>query len=99
MAKRIYTIHARERVLEFIDAKDLDRLAQAACDAAEKSANWKKGEEFIYEIEEEPYVYPGHELSALIVIYESKSYEIRFYYGLMAETISDVCSWDRYSQE
>jgi hypothetical protein len=90
-----YTIHARARVLEFVPENDLDRLAQQACAASEESPGWRPGEEFIFEIQEENYVYPGMELSALIVRHKGESYEVYYYDGPMAETISSHCSWDR----
>jgi hypothetical protein len=71
-----YTIHARERVLEFVAEHDLDRLAQHGCDAAAKSASWQPGEEFIFEIEDENYVHPGIESSVLIVHHRGESYEV-----------------------
>jgi hypothetical protein len=90
-----YTIHARARVLEFVPENDLDRLAQQACAAAEKTPGWRPGKEFIFDIEEENYVYPGMESSALIVRHKGESYEVCYYHGPMAETISAQCSWDR----
>jgi hypothetical protein len=95
MSRPKYTIHARERVREFIDETDLDRLAQAACEAAEKSDDWHPGEEFIFYIEEEDYVYPGVELSAFTVRHLGRSYEVLYYDGMMAETITANCSWDK----
>jgi hypothetical protein len=67
-----YTIHARTRVMEFVGERDLDRLAQQACVAAEGSQGWRPGEEFIFEIEDEDYVIPGVELSAFIVSVRNK---------------------------
>jgi hypothetical protein len=89
-----YSIRARARVLDFVAERDLDRFVQAACAAAEKSQGWRPGEEFSIEIEDENYVYPGMELSALIVFYKGDSYEVYYYHGPMAETISERCSWD-----
>jgi hypothetical protein len=93
-----YSIHARERVLEFFAEKELDRLVQLACAAAEKSRGWQAGEEFIFEIEEQQYAYPGIELSALIVCHKGATYKVFYYDGPMAETITANCSWDPYGQ-
>jgi hypothetical protein len=90
-----YSIHARERVIELVPEKDLDRFAQMACVAAEASPGWKPGEEFIFEIEEEGYVHPGMELSSLTVCHKGDHYEVYYYDGPMAETVSAHCSWDR----
>jgi hypothetical protein len=95
VTKKNYTIHARTRVLEFVVERDLDRLAQQACTAAEQSPSWCPGEEFIFEIEDEAYVIPGVELSAFIVCHKGESYEVFYYDGQMAETITARCSWDR----
>jgi hypothetical protein len=89
-----FAIHARERVAELVSEKDLDRLAQKAC-AAEAFPDWQPGEEFIFEIEDEAYVHPGVERSALIVRHKGTSYEVFYYDGPMAETITAHCSWDR----
>jgi hypothetical protein len=90
-----YSIHARERVRDFVAEEDLDRLALLACAAAEASDGWHRGAQFDFEIEEKRHVYPGMELSAFIVLHLGTHYELRFYYGPMAETISTTCSWDR----
>jgi hypothetical protein len=95
VTKKNYTIHARTRVLEFVAERDLDRLAQQACAAAEGSQGWRRGEEFIFEIEDEAYVIPEVELSAFIVRNQGESYEVFYYDGQMAETITEHCSWDR----
>ena len=95
VAKFKYSIHAREKVTEFVPDRDLDRLVQLACDAAENSKGWSQGGEFIFEIEEEDYVIDGIELSALIVSHKGNSYEVFYYDGAMAETITANCSWDR----
>jgi hypothetical protein len=95
VANLTYSIHARERVTEFVPDSDLDRLAQMACTAAENSQDWRPGEEFIFYIEEADYVYPETELSALIVCHKGASYEVFYYDGRMAETITANCSWDR----
>lgn len=95
MARLKYSIHARERVTEFVPDRDLDRLAQQACDVAEKSNGWSEGGEFLFEIVEENYVFDGIELSLLIVCHRGASYEVFYYDGGMAETITANCSWDR----
>jgi hypothetical protein len=92
MAILSYMIHARRRVLERVDEKDLNRWAHQACVAAEASPGWKPGEEFIYEIEES--ALPGVEWSAFTVRHTGVTYELFFYDGVMAETISEHCSWD-----
>jgi hypothetical protein len=89
------SIHARERVTEFITDRDLDRLAQLACAAAEASPGWQAGEEFVFPIKEEPYSRPGIASSAFIVCHQGTAYEIFYYDGLLAETITAHCSWDR----
>jgi hypothetical protein len=93
---RNYWIHARERVRELVPERDLDRLAQLACAAAEVSQGWQPGAEFVFEIEEEGYVDPGMELSAFIVCHKGAVYEVFYYDGPMAETITANCSWDRH---
>ena len=75
--------------------RDLDRLAQAACAAAAASPGWQAGAEFVFEIEDERYVIPGVERSAFVVHHNGASYEVFYYDGQMAETITDNCSWDR----
>ena len=59
------------------------------------SSGWRDGEEFIFEVEEEAYVTPGLESSALVVRHQGAGYEIFYYDGSLAETITDNCSWDR----
>ena len=93
-----YTIHARARVLELFAENDVDRLAQQACDAAAKFQGWGPGEEFVFEIKDEPYSYPGVEPSLVIVCHKADKYEVFFYHGPMAETIQEHCSWDVYKQ-
>ncbi len=95
MAKLECLIHARHRVTEFISENELDRLAQQACDAAEKSPGWQPGEEFIFEIEDEEHRVAEVEMSALIVCHKGTGYEVFYYDGMMAETIQNTCSWDR----
>jgi hypothetical protein len=95
VSKENYTIHARARVLEFVAERDLDRLAQQACAAAEGSQGWRPGEEVLFEIEDEEYMHPGVERSAFIVCHKGESYEVFYYDGQMAETITEHCSWDR----
>lgn len=96
VAKLNYSIHARERVVEFVLEEDLDRLAQQACDAAQNSPGWSPGQEYIFEIQEENYAHEGIEPSSLIVCHKGASYEVFYYDGVMAETITSNCSWDRY---
>jgi hypothetical protein len=95
MAMLNYSIHARERVTDFVAAGDLDRLAQLACAAAEQAPDWRPGDEFVFEIEEQQYIHPGIELSALIVCHRGATYEVFYYDGPMAEIITANCSWDR----
>ena len=90
-----YAVHARGRVLDFLTAAELDRLALLACAAAERSDGWAAGEEFIFELEEEPYFIPGIENSALVVAHRGADYEVSYYHGPLAETISDHPSWER----
>jgi hypothetical protein len=37
-------------------------------------------------------------LSAFLVFHQGTHYELRFYDGPMAETITPMCSWDRPGQ-
>jgi hypothetical protein len=90
-----YTVHARVRVLNFLPGTELDRLAGLACAAASRSDGWAAGAEFIYELEEEPYVIPGIENSALVVVHRGADCEVFYYDGPMAETITATPSWDR----
>jgi len=82
-----YIVSAREKVEGLLTASELDRLAQKAIVAAEQSSQWHPGEEFIFEIEEDAYVFPGIERSALIVRHMGTSYEILYYDGPSSETV------------
>ncbi len=96
MSEPRYTVHARWRVLEHLPAAELDRLALLACAAAERSAGWAAGEQFIFELEEEPYFIEGIENSALVVEHRGTNYEVSYYRGPMAETIGEhPPSWER----
>jgi hypothetical protein len=46
----------------------------------------RAGEEFVFEIDEEPYATPGLTLSALIVCPKGARYELSFFDGLIGET-------------
>jgi hypothetical protein len=97
MHKCRFVVHAREQVEKLAcSAGDLDRLAEQACDAAERSPGWQAGEEFIFIIEEESYRIPGIEESALIVCHRGTDYEVYWYHGPMAETITPNPSWGEY---
>jgi hypothetical protein len=91
---RPYTVRARERVLGFLPAAELDRLARLACAAAERSDGWTPGAEFVFELGEEPYFIPGIENSALVVVHRGADYEVLYYDGPLAETIGDHPSWE-----
>jgi hypothetical protein len=95
VGQRTYSVHAHERVLEFLTPGQLDRLVPQACAAAEQSDGWCAGAEFIFELEDEPYATPGLELSALIVRHRGESYEVYYYDGPMAETITARPSWEQ----
>ncbi len=79
-------IHARQEVEEYSTKARLDRLIKQACAAAEGSAKWQTGQEYIYEIEEEGFAFEGVELSSFIVCHKGTGYEIYFYDGLSGET-------------
>ena len=87
-------IHAREQAERLVEPADLDRFALLARAAAEESPGWRAGEEFIFEVAEEPYTVPGIEPSVLIVCHRGADYEVYFYHGPLAETISAHPSWD-----
>ena len=95
MHKFPFVVHAREQVEQFVPAADLDRLAEQACEAAERSPGWQPGSEFTFFIEEEPYKLPGIEASALTVCHRGTEYEVFYYDGPMAETITANPSWGR----
>jgi hypothetical protein len=88
-----FAVHAREQVEQLVDPADLDRLAYQACRAAERSAGWGPGAEFTWEVEEEPYTVCGIEASALTVCHRGNEYEVFWYDGRMAETVSANPSW------
>jgi hypothetical protein len=96
MHKLRFVIHAREQVERLVPAVELVRLAEQACEAAEQSLGWRLGEEFILFIEEEPYKFPGIEASALTVCHRGTDYEVFYYDGPMAESITVHPSWGRY---
>jgi hypothetical protein len=82
----------------FLPGAELDRLAKQACEAAERSPGWQPGTEFLFWIEDEAYKIPGVELSALTVCHRGANYEVFYYDGQMAETITARPSWgDRLS--
>jgi hypothetical protein len=93
MHKARFVVHAREQVEQFVTAADLDRLAKQACEAAERSPGWQPGAEFIFWIEEDAYRIPSVELSALTVCHRGAGYEVFYYDGQMAETITAHPSW------
>ena len=79
-------IHARERVEAVFLPGDLDRLIGRACANAEESSDWRMGQEFIFDIEEEPYSYSGITSSAFIICHMGGRYDIYYYDGLWGET-------------
>jgi hypothetical protein len=93
MPKPSFIVHAREQVRQFVPEADLDRLTEQACEAAERSPGWQPGGEFVFWIEEEPYSIPGIELSSLTVCHRGTDYEVFYYDGQMAETITANPSW------
>jgi hypothetical protein len=80
-------------VERFVPATDLDRLAQRACEAAERSPGWQPGGDFLFLIDEEPYTIPGLEPSVLTVCHRGTEYEGFYYDGPIAETITAHPSW------
>jgi hypothetical protein len=80
-------VRAREKVLVFLSEAELDRFVVQACAAAECFPSWHAGDEFIFEIDEEPHVIPGIERSAMIVRHLGSGYEVLYYNGPIAETI------------
>jgi hypothetical protein len=93
MQKPSFIVHAREQVEQFVPGAELDRLAGQACEAAERSPGWQPGAEFIFWIEDEAYKTPGVELSALTVCHRGADYELFYYDGPMAETVTARPSW------
>jgi hypothetical protein len=93
MGRVRFVDHARGQVEQFVPAADLDRLAERACEAAERSPGWRPGVEFLFLIDEEPYTIEGLEPSALTVCHRGAEYEVFYYDGPMAETITDHPSW------
>jgi hypothetical protein len=89
MATLRFVVHAREQVERFVSASDLDRLAQRACDAAERSPDWQPGKEFLFLIDEEPYTIEGLAPSVLTVSHRGTDYEVFYFDGPMADTITD----------
>jgi hypothetical protein len=98
MSKTPFVVHAREQVELLLPGAELDRLAKQACEAAERSPGWQLGAEFLYWIEDEAYKILDVELSALTVCHRGTNYEVFYYDGQMAETITARPSWgDRLS--
>jgi hypothetical protein len=93
-----YFVSARDRVAQYFGAGEMERLVESACAAAEQSQHWRPGDEFIFELVEPAYVIEGVERSAFIVHHHGKSYEVRYYDGMLAETISDHPSWESAGQ-
>lgn len=78
-------VHAQKRVAKEFRKGELDRLVQLAVSAAERSPGWAKGQEFVYEIEDEEYVFDGIEHSTLTVCHAGSRYEVYYYNGLSGE--------------
>ena len=89
MATLPIVVHARERVEQFVLPADLDRLAERACEAAERSPGWAPGVEFLFLIDEEPYSIEGLEPSVLTVLHRGTDFEVFYFDAAMAETITD----------
>jgi hypothetical protein len=91
-----FAVHARVQAEQLVPPADLDRLAGQACEAAERSPGWGPGAEFTWAVAEEPYSVPGIEVSALTVCHRGDGYEVFWYDGRMAETITAHPSWGEH---